>query len=137
MARIVALVALAFNGACAGLPVTAGTQARVPVGIWGGEHVALTVMDAGAHLEFDCASGDIEKPLELDAEGGLNVEGVFVQEHAGPVRVGQEPERKPARYAGRVEAKTMTLDVVIIESNEKVGTFTLTLDAVPRVRKCR
>ena len=132
-----ALALFVASAACAGLPITPGTDTTVPNGAWGGEHVSLTVTDAGAHAEFDCASGDINQPLVVDADGRLNVEGVVVLEHAGPIRIGEEPVRKRARYSGRLDKTTIVLDVIFIESNETFGSFTLTLDATPRVRKCR
>jgi len=109
---------------------------RLAAGTWGGQHVGLTVTDTGAHVEFDCASGDIAQPLTLDAGGGLSVDGVYVREHGGPIQVGEVPDRKPARYAGRVAGTTLTLDVLLTDSNEKVGTFTLERGAAPGVRKC-
>ena len=131
-----ALVLFGATAACAGLPIASGSD-TVPIGTWGGEHASLTVTDAGAHAEFDCASGDINQPLAVDAEGRVNVEGVVVQEHAGPIRIGEEPVRKRARYSGRLDKKTIVLEVILIETNETFGSFTLTLDATPRVRKCR
>ena len=102
----------------------------------GGEHIGLTVTRAGAHLEFDCASGDISVPLGLDARSRFAVDGIYVPEHPGPVRIGDAAEKKPARYAGTVNGRTMTLGVTLVAGNEAVGTFTLTFDAAPRVRKC-
>lgn len=120
--------------ACATL---APDERRVATGTWGGEHVGLTVTDTGAHVEFDCASGDITQPLALDARGNLSVEGVYVREHGGPIQVGEVPDRKPARYAGRVAGTTLTIDVILTDSNEKIGTFTLERGAGSGVRKCR
>ena len=128
---------LAQSGACTRSAVVGPDGGRVPIGAWGGQGVALQVTETGAHIEFDCASGEIAQPLMIDNDGRLAVDGVFVQERAGAIRVGEEPERKPARYSGRVDSKTMTLNVVLTESNETMGTFTLTRGADPRVRKCR
>ena len=128
---------LLLSGACVTSMAGAPDGGRVQTGTWGGEHAALTVIDSGAHLEFDCASGDITRPLTTDRDGRLAVDGVFVQEHAGAVRLGEEPERKPARYVGRLSGKTLTFDVVLIDSNETIGSFTLTFGAAPHVRKCR
>jgi hypothetical protein len=132
-----AVVLFVASAGCAGTPIAPGADTTVPNGTWGGEHASLAVTDAGAHAEFDCASGEINQPLAIDGEGRLNIEGVVVQEHAGPVRIGEEPVRKRARYTGHLEKKTIVLDVMLIESNETFGRFTLTLDATPRVRKCR
>ena len=116
--------------------VRATPQTRVPTGIWGGQGLALVVTDAGAHAEFDCASGDIAAPLAIDNDGRFAADGVFIQERAGPVREGEEAERKPARYSGRVDGDTMTLEVALTESKQSIGTFTLRRGATPRVTKC-
>jgi hypothetical protein len=109
---------------------------RLQTGTWGGEHVALTVTDDGAHVEFDCAFGDISQPLTVDRDGRLAVDGVFVQERGGPVRLG-EPERQAARYSGRLTGDTLTFDVTLTASSEKAGSFTVVRAAAPRLRKCR
>ena len=106
-------------------------------GVWGGDHAALTVIETGAHLELDCASGDISGRLSAGGDGRFSVEGVFVVEHAGPVRSDETPERKPARFSGRVEGGTMSLDVTLVESNTSVGRFALELGRAPGVKKCR
>ena len=130
------LLVLMQAGSCAGAP-TGPSADRVANGTWGGQHIGLIVSDAGAQVDFDCAYGQIDQPLTLDATGRLSVDGVFVQERGGPVRVGEEPERKPARYSGTVDGTTLTLDVTITATSESIGTFTLTLGAPPGVRKCR
>ena len=111
-------------------------QSRVPTGTWGGQGIALAVTDTGAHAELDCASGDIAAPLTVDGGGRFAADGVFIQERPGPVREGEEADRKPARYAGRVDGETMTLEVTLTESKQTVGTFTLRRGATPRVTKC-
>ena len=126
---------------CSSAPVSPGAfgppaSDRLQTGSWGGEHIALTVTGAGGHLEFDCASGDITQPLVVDDLGRLDAGGVFVQEHAGPIRVGEEPDRKPARYSGHLTGKTLILTVTLVDSNESIGSFTLTYAAEPRIRKC-
>ena len=118
-------------------PDAGGGQTGVPTGAWGGEHVALTVTDQGAHLEFDCASGDINQPLTTDAEGRLDVAGVFAQERGGPVRSDDPPLARPARYAGRLTGTTLTFDVILTESNALAGSFTVVHATEARVRRCR
>ena len=124
------------SGACVGAMMAGADGDRLLAGTWGGEHVALIVTDAGAHVEFDCAFGDISQPLTVDPDGRLAVDGVYVQERGGPVREGEEPVRKPARYSGRLSGQTLTFDVILIESNDTVGSFTVVRGATPRVRKC-
>lgn len=116
---------------------TGPDERRVATGPWGGPHAALSVTDAGAHIEFDCASGDITQPLALDAAGKLSVKGVYTREHSGPVGADEESDRKPARYTGRLAGSTLTIDVILADSNEPIGTFTLERGVESGVRKCR
>jgi hypothetical protein len=125
------------TSACSGATVGGADRDRLPAGTWGGEHVALTVTGAGAHLEFDCASGDISQPLTTDPDGRVAADGVYVQERGGPVREGDEPSRRPARYAGRLSGETLTFDVILTELNDSVGTFAVVRGAAPSVRKCQ
>ncbi len=125
---------LMLLGACASL--VAPSDKRVAAGIWGGNHAGLTVTETGAHLELDCAHGDISQPLMMDANGNVSVDGVFVQEHGGPIRVGEDEVKKPARYAGKVTGDTMTLDVTLTDTQETIGTFSLTYKSTGRVVKC-
>lgn len=123
--------------ACAAPAVRAGVDTRVMPGVWGGEHIALTVKDDGAHAEFDCASAEIAAPLVADDRGNFAADAAFTAERGGPVRSDQPPEAKAARFSGRVVNRTMTLDVVLVDANEKVGSFALELGREPVVRKCR
>jgi len=131
--------ALLFVAAAACARATMSTNdSRVATGTWGGAHIALSVTERGAHIEFDCASGDIDRPLTVDDRGHLAIDGVFVQEHGGPVREGEEGNKQPARYAGKLDGATMTLEVILLkDSNENIGTFTLKHGSAPTVRKCR
>src|SRR5947209_17714034 len=104
----VLLVAHAFASA----PLGAGST-RVSTGRWGGRHVALTVTEAGASVEFDCASGEIGEPLTIDGSSALIVDGVFIRERPGSQRAGDEPEKQPARYAGRIDGDTLTFEVTL------------------------
>ena len=117
-------------------PMSPG-QTAVATGVWGGDHIGLTVTDSGAQLEFDCATGEITRRLTVDASGRGLFDGLYVQERGGPVRLGQEPERQAARYAARVAGTTLTLDVTLSASGTAVGSFSLTHGRTPRVKKCR
>ena len=106
-------------------------------GRWGGQGVQMEVTPAGAQLEWDCAHGSIEKPLALDENGHFDVPGVFVRESPGPLRVGGQPPALRASYSGSIARETMTLRVTLVESDESIGTFSLTHGDPGRLRKCR
>jgi hypothetical protein len=104
--------------------------------MWGGDHIALTVADTGAHFEFDCAHGDVPITLVINARNELDVSGTFVREHGGPIRVGELPDSHPATYSGSVTETTMVLIVRLTDTNEAIGTFTLSRGLPGRVVKC-
>jgi len=106
-------------------------------GVWGGDHVTLTIADGGgSHLEFDCAHGSTPGPLILDGHGSFAAPGLFVREHGGPIREGDPPDAHPATYAGTVTARRMQLTVWLTPTNDLIGTFTLTQGVTGRVVKC-
>jgi hypothetical protein len=117
--------------------VSSEKRERLATGMWGGEHISLEVTDGGGSLEFDCASGMIDRPIILDSEGKFDVAGKYVREHAGPVRRDEENYGRSARYTGRVKEKALTLTVTLKEPEETIGTFNLTQGSPGRVMKCR
>ena len=127
------LGALVAGLACDGS--STNPSSLVPIGGWGGDHVAMTVGDT-THLEFDCANGDIPGPLRAEARGQFAVAGTFVREHGGPIRPGEVPDSYPAIYAGSVTLTSMVLTVRLTQTNETIGTFTLIRGAAGRVVKC-
>jgi hypothetical protein len=108
---------------------------RVPAGIWGGAHIILNLTNDGATIVMDCARGTINQPMEMDGAGHFDVTGTFITESPGPTRQGGETSR-PVRYSGTVNGKSMTLTIVPTDTDEKLGTFTLTQGAQGRIRKC-
>jgi hypothetical protein len=96
----------------------------------------LTATGAGSHAEFDCAHGDTAMPLAVDVRNVFNVGGTFVREHGGPIQVGAAPDAHPAIYSGSVIANTMVLTVMLTDTPELIGTFTLVRDTPGRVLKC-
>jgi hypothetical protein len=105
-------------------------------GVWGGNDIALTVSDTGTHVEFDCAHGDLPGPLMVDTRNAFDVQGTYVREHGGPIRVGEVPDSHPAAYVGSVTATTMVLTVRLTDTNEVIGTFTVSRGSAGRVMKC-
>ena len=107
------------------------------IGIWGGDHVSMEVTPSGAVLEFDCAHGNIDQRIILDAHGGFDAAGTYTREHGGPIRTGHEPAARPARYGGKVDNDTIALTNKEGDGKEVIDTLSLTLGADPRVTKCR
>lgn len=107
-------------------------------GEWGGQHIGLTILaqGGGATLEYDCASGTIDEPLNVDSRGDFLAMGTHTRGHGGPALIDEVPDRHPAQYAGSTDGKTMTLTVTLSDSGERVGTFKLVRGASPAVLKC-
>lgn len=121
--------------ACASSPGSATRLERVPSGEWGGEHVRLSVESAGAAIEFDCAHGRLDAPLDLDDAGRFDVRGTLVGE-GGPARKDETEVARPARYRGETDGQRMSLGVTL-EGGEDAGTFSLTRGGRARLFKCR
>jgi len=133
IARALALLGTAaMISACGSMP----GPSPLMTGMWGGDHIALTVGDASVHAEFDCAHGDIPSSVTVNDRGGFDVSGTFVRERGGPIREGELPDSHPAAYVGSVTGTTMMLTVRLTDTNEIIGTFTLTRGSPGLVVKC-
>ncbi len=124
---------LLAHTSCARTTSTAPDSTVLAKGTWGGENIALTVDDKEVHVEFDCAAGSFVQPRSLDGGGRFQVDGVYAKERGGPIREGQGVS---ARYSGTLSGDTLTLTVTLLDANEDIGPFTVTLGAQPRLRKC-
>jgi hypothetical protein len=119
-------------GCAAASPSQEGTL----TGSWGGRHIGLELTAEGGRIEYDCAHGTIDGPVVPDRDGSFEASGTHTAEHGGPVREGEPEHGRPAGYRGRIAGKTLTLTVTLVDSNQEIGTFTLTRDAAPRLMKC-
>lgn len=126
-----AIIPLVLLAACGKTPTAADL-----LGTWGGEHIALTVTEAGATIQYDCASGTIDEPLVPDANGRFRARGTFIPAKGGPIVEEEEPAQYPALYQGTTDGEAMTLNVTRLDTGESVGTFFLVLGAPPRVFYC-
>jgi hypothetical protein len=131
------LIAAALCVAGMGGAATVAQERHVPPGTWGGEHLALTVTDDGATLEFDCAAGKIATPLVTDTDGRIVAAGDYTPEQPGRVRPDEPPASRGAQYTGQLTGDTLVLSVALAESKETLGPFTVVKDAPARLHKCR
>ena len=124
---------------CSSAAVNAQTSAYALGSIgttWGGEHVRLQVTTDGATLDFDCASGTITKPLQVDAQGNFKTTGMFTRERGGPVmRDGNQAAA--AVYSGSIQNGTMKLTVTSGPQSESQGDYVLVQGKPGHVVKCR
>lgn len=112
------------------------TTRALPAGAWGGEHILLNVTGRGGSFELDCAHGSLDEPLSVGGDGAFDVRGRFVRERGGPEVAGRQPDSHPARLSGRVEGTSMTLRIVLTNSGETVGEFSLERGRDPQLTKC-
>jgi hypothetical protein len=108
----------------------------VPPGKWGGNGISVDVGRGSVTIEYPCANGEIKGPLKVDGGGNFSVTGVHIMSKPGPVRKDGSQERRPARFVGRIEGKTMKLKVFLTENDEAVGDFELKKDAPARIKRC-
>jgi hypothetical protein len=104
--------------------------------IWGGDHIAITVRGEGARVEFDCAHGEISKPLKTDANGNFDLPGTLTSEGVGPTRSDRMPAARSVNYRGKIEGDAMSLSITFSDNNESVGSYTLKRGKHGRIRKC-
>ena len=108
---------------------------RIPSGEWGGQHISINVRAKSATIEYDCASGVIDGPLVLDADGHFNLHGTHRPERGGPVRADDNRAGQPATYTGTIKGNTMTLTLKVGDSDEE--TFTLEKGKPGELVKCK
>jgi hypothetical protein len=122
------------GGRTKGAAMNDGQKKAIGAGTWGGAGVRLDVKEGSAEVEFDCAHGALGEIAPAE-NGEFSVSGVFVRERGGPVRAGEEPEKIPARYSGKISGETMTLRVSIQGVADEL-TYTLTRGKAGPLRKC-
>ena len=128
-ARAVLVLSVVVTAACG----TPSEPSATLTGIWGGDHITLTVGETSARLDLDCAHGDIPNRLP---PAPFTVVGTFVRERGGPIRDGELPDSHPALYSASTSGDTMTLTIRLTDIGDLLGPFALTRGAPGRVIKC-
>ena len=117
--------------------ITARTQKmqRVATGVWGGQHISIQVGARSATIEYDCASGVIDGPLTIDADGNFKWRGMHRMERGGPIRADEKPNEHPATYTGSIKGNKMTLTLKLADSAAE--TFVLEKGKEGELFKCK
>ena len=103
-------------------------------GVWGGDHIGLTITAYGAVLDYDCAAGTIDQVFAPDAAGHFDLLGTWY--FTPPVVFENwQPDLRPARYTGVLTGKSITMTVVRLDDGMTL-TYQLTQNAIPGVRHC-
>jgi hypothetical protein len=126
---MLAVLALSFGVGCA-TPTATDLD-----GLWGGQHVNLTLADTGGAIEFDCGRGSIAPGWTLTREGRFTATGALYSE-AGPEPIEGRPAL-PARYEGLLRNARLTLTVSLTDSGTRLGPFTLERGRTVQLIKCR
>ena len=114
-----------------------GAEIRLDPGRWGGHGVALTVVEKGAAIEFDCAMGYIRQPIAVQPDGRFSISGEFVPDTGGPVRLSDpEPRGSPAVFSGEVSNSQLILRVEMPDEGRTLGPFTLIRSQAATLEKC-
>ena len=108
---------------------------RISTGLWGGPHIRMKVHAKSAAIEYDCATGVIDGPLYVNADGHFNLRGIHRSERGGPVRADDSGKGAPATYSGSIEGSTMTLTLKIGDGDEE--TFKLEKGKEGELFKCK
>lgn len=108
---------------------------HISTGVWGGQHISMKVGAKSATIEYDCATGVIDGPLVVDADGHFNLRGTHRAERGGPVRADETSNGQPATYTGTIEGNTMTLTLKVGDSEQE--TFTLEKGHAGELFKCK
>jgi len=114
-----------------------GAERLLAQGRWGGQGAALTVVENGATVEFDCAMGYIRQPIALQPDGRFSIPGEFVPDTGGPGRLSDpEPRGSPAIFAGEVSDSRLLLHVDMPDEGRSVGPFALIRSRAATLEKC-
>jgi len=90
---------------------SASTISGTPIqnGTWGGNHVRLTETSTSAKFTFECASGQIQGPITVNASGQFSATGIYTLR--GGIQIQGVSQQFPATFSGSVEDGTMDLTV--------------------------
>ena len=124
------ITAFAFAGLLTGAAYAGPVQ-----GVWGGDRAILTFLSTGAHLQLDCAAGDIGSPVSIDEFGRFSARGHFQLFEAGPQRADDLSPAPRAEYVGKVNGETLTLTVKT--EGDPIGhSFSLKRGVRPKLVRC-
>ena len=105
-------------------------------GSWGGMGIGLEITSEGVELNFDCATGHIDKAIEPDSDGKFSADGTYIREHGGPMRSDETQDSRAVVYKGQIAGQKMTLTVKFADGTQDIGPFNLERGKTGRIHKC-
>jgi hypothetical protein len=133
--RQMAQVALSHEGACKG-------PMRLQAGQWGTTSppaANLLVKDpmSGGSLEFDCADGLIQGPLDVGGDGAFKWKGTWTFRGGGPQPIPPPlPVVRDVIYTGKLSGDTLVLNVVFANGGMMQGPYIFTFGKVALLHPC-
>lgn len=137
LAKPLCLLIVLFSVKILSMANEQGRYTPVALGKWGGTGVEFVVGKNDVTIEYDCASGTIPGQLKTDRRGNFKVAGFHKYGPFGALRVNLQPKPLPARYEGKVTGRTLKYKVILTDTGEVVGEYTVGRGTEPRIRKCR
>jgi hypothetical protein len=105
-------------------------------GAWGGTGIAMTVDSDAVSVDFDCATGQINRQLRVKGNGTFEAVGTFTPNGPGPIRIDRQPSARAVIFKGKVSGKKMTLTLTDRKTGDLISTFTLTQGLSGRLHRC-
>ena len=132
--RLILLIALLPVSPMSAQSNRTATSRTLPMGIWGGDHITMTVDAAGAQIEFDCAVGAIVGPISLDSSNHFQVKGIYRSQSPAPMGA-DASDANNAIYSGVVKGGKLHLDIGIAGRSDHL-IFELTHSQEGHIAKC-
>lgn len=107
---------------------------ETPSTVWGGPGIEVTTTGSGADLTFDCATGTIEQPIQLDGFGNFDARGSYLEERDA---LGNLVEQlHPARYQGSIRGDGLSMVVWLPDSGRLIGAYAATRGIRASIHRC-
>ncbi len=130
--RTLLAVSALVTAAALGCANTTGTPITDVSGTWGGDDAGLIATDSSAHVHIGCTLGDTKGRIIVDAEGRFVIGGTFNVD-AYPIDRGII---HPAQFSGQITGNTMTLTVVLTDTDRQLGPVVLVFGKEPKMGPC-
>lgn len=113
MAQTDRFKALALAGGLFTMVATtnAGAAPAPLQGQWAGDRMQLVIDAQGGRIETDCASGRINGPIVVAADGRFTMPGSFETHRPGPQRADEAVALPAASYTGELRDGLLTLSI--------------------------
>jgi hypothetical protein len=129
---------LLAGGLLSAVSATHAGAAPAPMqGQWAGDRLQLVVDAQGGRLESDCASGRINGPITLSADGRFVAQGSFESHQPGPQRADEPARAAAASFAGELRDGVLKLTITPTATGAGVAqSFTLQSGARVKLLRC-